>query len=168
MHRPQSFLVTYSIILLAQFLTMANSQECVDSFYKQKGFCASAESCHHANGVTGLDLERCTPVSFPFSTIEANLFKPDYCCFATGPPKDAQPCASYLNQECGDIKGYGEMSSICCLNSDDTLEVLYCAGGISLTSQPCRSPFSCIQHMGITSGKKRNLAPYAQCEIPED
>jgi hypothetical protein len=74
---------------------------------------------------------------------------------------------SYIGDSCGEYKEYGEMLSTCCLNSDDTLAVLYCAGGFSLTSQTCQPGFSCVERMGITS-EKRDLVPYAQCEMTEN
>jgi hypothetical protein len=168
MRTPKSFLVTYSVILLAQFLTMANSIMCWDDRTNQEGRCTYATTCRRLKGVVGTDHVRC-PVSFPFSMIEANLFKDRSCCYGRIWPR-LNDCESYFGTSCGEYEGYGQIYSSCCLNSDDTTSVLFCAtSGISLTWQQCQSGFSCVEHLGIiTSGKKRELAPYAQCEKTED
>jgi hypothetical protein len=92
-----------------------------------------------------------------------------YCCLGTRwPHNGTASCASYLDEECGVFKEYGQMTSECCENGYGSLAVLYCADGVSLTWQQCPSGFECVQRMGITSDKKRALAPYSQCEMTED
>jgi hypothetical protein len=147
---------------------MANSTPCWDDHYGQLGFCASAQYCHALKKIAGIDAIRC-PVSSPFSMIEANLFKGQSCCTGRSGPR-LDDCESYFGASCGEYGGYGQIYSKCCLNSDDdTTAVLYCAtGGISLTWQQCQSGFLCVERLGITSGKKRELAPYAQCEKTDD
>jgi hypothetical protein len=89
-----------------------------------------------------------------------------YCCIPIyNIPRRKNTCASYANQRCGLFEGYGEMLSECCTDDNGSLSVLYCAGGTSMTWHKCPSGFECIQRMGITSGKKRALVPYAQCEV---
>jgi hypothetical protein len=107
-------------------------------------------------------------VSCPF-LIEANFEDdPDdeeRCCVDPSMRRAPDPCAWNEGLSCGLFEGYGEIWSECCTDVDGSLAVLYCdAGGISLMSEKCRSPFSCVQHTGIISKKRGQTGPYAQCE----